>query len=155
MTPNPPAKRAVQCTQSGLKSYAPSKISTACSCLNIATPTTTVTKQTTVTSTSIHYVGLLSSTTQDVTAATNTITATSTAGAVTTTTTTTIETKITTPSTTVEACPAPTSCNNQGLQFAVYHNDDGQNPGGSNHYYNFHPEVYENAMTSENIRMLT
>lgn len=62
------------------------------------------------------------------------VVATATAAASTSTTTNTV-------TQTVNYCPAPTLCGNQGVQFAYYFNHDGNNndPG----YSTFHPEEYK------------
>lgn len=102
-----------------LSRYADAQISTACRCLGIPTPTTTVTTTATRKPT--------------VTKVTKII-ATATAAASTSTTTTTV-------TQTVNYCPAPTLCGNQGVQFAYYPNDDG--PNNDDLYSTFHPEEYK------------
>ncbi|ETS80724.1 hypothetical protein PFICI_08253 [Pestalotiopsis fici W106-1] len=98
--------------------FASAQISTACSCLSIPTPSTTVTSTVTVTPTATSIVQVAASAT---TTPTVTVTATSTSTEI--------------------VCPTPSSCDNQGLQWAEYYNSQGDNNDAS--YSNFYAEVYK------------
>lgn len=98
--------------------FASAQISTACSCLSIPTPSTTVTSTVTVTPTATSIVQVAASAT---TTPTVTVTATSTSTEI--------------------VCPTPSSCDNQGLQWAEYPNDQGDNNDAT--YSNFDAAVYK------------
>ncbi|ETS86342.1 hypothetical protein PFICI_00170 [Pestalotiopsis fici W106-1] len=98
--------------------FGSAQVSLACSCLNIPTPSTTITQTRTVTPTVTRLA--------------------STAILVTTTPTTTIA--VTSTSTEI-VCPTPTSCDNQGLLWAEYHSDAGENRDPT--FSSFIPEIYK------------
>ncbi|KAF3017053.1 hypothetical protein E8E14_003936 [Neopestalotiopsis sp. 37M] len=101
--------------------FGSAQVSLACSCLSIPSPSTTVTQTRTVTPTVTRLV--------------------STAALATTTPTTTIT--VTDTSTEI-ACPTPTSCDNQGLLWAEYHSDAGENRDDI--FSSFIPEIYKSRI---------
>ncbi|CAK7198605.1 hypothetical protein SEUCBS139899_001269 [Sporothrix eucalyptigena] len=101
-----------------LSKFSQDEISTACSCLGIPTPTVTVTATATATKPTTSIINI---------AATSDVTATS----VITITTTTTDI----------VCPTPSQCNNQGLQFALYPNNQGDSSDAT--YSIFDPTVYK------------
>jgi hypothetical protein len=114
-----PASISIPGTCSGapglLKNIACSAVSSACKCLGIPAPTSTVYVSTT-------YVPVVTS-----------------YSAVAATQTTTVTTTIPTTSTsTVVSCPKPSICGNQGIQFAYYANE----PWGDNIVANMDPSYY-------------
>ncbi|KAI1105830.1 GLEYA domain-containing protein [Jackrogersella minutella] len=117
---DPRAAAATTSLPAVLASFASSQLSTACGCLTIATPTTTVTSFSTthpVTTTTVSVVGT------------------------TTTTPTTLST--TTSFAAASACAAAQQCGNQGVQWAEYPNTSGDNEDGT--YSSFLPEAYKTA----------
>ncbi|KAI5196673.1 hypothetical protein E4T39_07676 [Aureobasidium subglaciale] len=106
-----------------LRNIACSAITSACNCLGIPTPTSTVT-QTQVSSTTAYPTATVYSS----------ITAT-----VTVTGTTTVPTTLTS---TVNYCPVPSSCNNAGIRWGYYPNYENNNIGdGDDYYSNYDPTV--------------
>ncbi|KAK5996043.1 hypothetical protein PT974_04469 [Cladobotryum mycophilum] len=94
-------------------------ISTACSCLGIPTPTTTVTSTVTLKPTVTSYSPVAATATAAASTSVVTVTATK----------------------TVDYCPAPTLCGNQGLQWEYLPNTSG--PNADTTYSNFIPQAYK------------
>ncbi|KAI2624278.1 GLEYA domain-containing protein [Hypoxylon sp. NC1633] len=110
-------KRITISLPSALSTYAGAQLSTACGCLSIPTPSTTVT--TTKTQTPVVTSVITTAGTTTVTPTTTvTVTATATAG-----------------------CQTPPTCRNQGIQWAEYPNTQGPNTGAL--YSSFDPTVYK------------
>jgi len=119
----PPANNHQSLAGGYQPAYIPSQFSVAdiskvCECLHLPTPTlpsfSTVTILQTITATSSVGIAIA----ERPIATTETVTST----------------------TTIKACPAPTSCGNQGLEWAYYNNTDGDNDGT---YSNFVPQNYK------------
>ncbi|KAI1379298.1 GLEYA domain-containing protein [Hypoxylon crocopeplum] len=109
---------------SALATIASTQLSTACRCLSIPTPSTTVTSTRTVMPT-----------------VTSTVTSPGSTTTVTPTTTTTVTTTATT-----SGCPAPSQCNNQGIQWMEYYNGQGNNMDDT--YSTFDPTLYKTQTSS-------